>query len=155
VSRHCWQPIHIFHYLISCLHQCFTNIVFPSQISNERRPYSLRLFERLSSLSLHNCKHENFSSRGHILIIIWTADTVIMLIAPIFYWSSHDQQYPLIGFHTSMDCITRSYWRYFSFGFVFCNLPEHWFIELHGGYVLSFVILAIDPYHSSWHINCM
>jgi hypothetical protein len=51
----CWQPIHIFHYLISCLHQCFTNIDFSSQISNERR---------LSSLSLHNCKHENFSLRG-------------------------------------------------------------------------------------------
>jgi hypothetical protein len=63
----CWQPIHIFHYLISCLHQCFTNIDFPSQISNERRPYSLRLFDRLSSLNLRNCKHENFSFRGHIL----------------------------------------------------------------------------------------
>jgi hypothetical protein len=33
----CWQPIHIFHCLISCLHQCFTNINFPSQFSNERR----------------------------------------------------------------------------------------------------------------------
>ena len=67
MSRHCWQPIHIFHYLISCLHQCFTNIDFPSQISNERRPYSLRLFDHLSSLNLRNCKHENFSFRGHIL----------------------------------------------------------------------------------------
>jgi len=59
---------------------------FSSQISNERRLYSLPLFERLSSVSLHNCKHENFSFRGHILIIIWTADIfcVIMLIAPIF-----------------------------------------------------------------------
>jgi hypothetical protein len=66
----CWQPIHIFHCLISCLHQCFTNIDFSSQISNERRLYSLRLFARLSSLSLHNCKHENFSFQGHISIII-------------------------------------------------------------------------------------
>ena len=32
----CWQPNQIFHYLISCLHQCFTNIDFSSQTSNER-----------------------------------------------------------------------------------------------------------------------
>jgi hypothetical protein len=70
INQQCWQPIHIFHYLISCLHQCFTNIDFSSQISNERRFYSLRLFARLSSLSLHNYKHEIFSLRGHILIII-------------------------------------------------------------------------------------
>jgi hypothetical protein len=63
----CWQPIHILHYLISCLHQCFTNIDFPSQISNERLPYSLRLFHRLYSLNLRNCKHENFAFQGHIL----------------------------------------------------------------------------------------
>ena len=117
----CWQPIHIFHYLISCLHQCFANIDFPSQISNERRPYSLRLFDRLSSLSLHSRKHEIFSSQGHILIIIWTADTVIMLIAPIFYWSSHDHQNPLISFHTSMDCITWPYWRHFAFDSYFAT----------------------------------
>jgi hypothetical protein len=32
----CWQPNHIFHCLISCLHQCFTNIDFLPQNSNER-----------------------------------------------------------------------------------------------------------------------
>jgi hypothetical protein len=36
IEAMCWQPIHIFHCLISCLHQCFTNIDFSSQFSNER-----------------------------------------------------------------------------------------------------------------------
>ena len=155
MCRHCWQPIHIFHCLISCLHQCFTNIVFPSQISNERRTYSLCPFERLSSLSLHNCKHEN----SPFEVTFWSLSELPIsfvsscLLRLSFYWSSHNQQYPLISFHTSMDCITRSYWRYLAFGFVFCDLPEHWFIELHGGQVLSFVILIIDPCYSSWRIN--
>ena len=70
-----------------------------------------------------------------------------------FCWLLHDQQYPLIGFHTSMGYITRFYWRHLAFGFAFYDLPEHWFIELHGGQDLSFVILIIDPCYSSWRIN--
>ena len=54
-----------FDYLISCLHQCFNNIDFSSQISNERCLYSLRLSARLPSLSLRECEHEDFSFRGH------------------------------------------------------------------------------------------
>ena len=145
--RLCWQPIHIFHYLISCLHQCFTNIDFPSQISNERRPYSLRLFDRLSSLNLHSRKHEIFSSRGHILIIIWIAGTVIMLIAPIFYWSSHDQHYPLIGFHTSMVCNNSLLLKIFCLWIHILQLV--WTLSLRTAWGLGF-IFCDSYYWSLW-----
>ena len=56
-------------------------------------------------------------------------------------------------FHTSMDWITRSCWKHLAFGFTSYDLPELYFIELHGGYVLSFVILPVDFYHSSWRIS--
>ena len=140
----CWQPIHIFHCLISCLHQCFTNIDFSPQTSNERWFYSLRLSARLTSLSLHECKHEDFSIWGHISIIIWTTNTffAIMNIALIFLvWFLHDRQCPLIGLNTAMNYITQFCWKHLAFGFTSYDLPEHYFIELHG-----VLIIFCNPY---------
>ena len=129
---------------------------FVAKKQYERYLHSLRLFERLSSLSLHNCKHEDFSIWGHISIIIWTTNTfcAIMNIALIFLvWFLHDRQCPLIGLNTVMNYITQFCWKHLAFGFTSYDLPEHYFIELHGGYVLSFVILPVDLYHNSWRIN--
>jgi len=48
-----------------------------------------------------------------------------------------------------MDYITQFHWRHLAFGFVFCDLHEHRFVELHGGQVYllwSFLlILVIAP----------
>jgi hypothetical protein len=48
----CWQPIHIFHCLISCLHLCLANFKFSSYFSNKRNFHFLR--------HLHFCLREVF-----------------------------------------------------------------------------------------------
>ena len=100
----CWQPIHIFHCLISCLHQCFTNIDFSSQFSNKRHFYSLRLFARLSSFCFHDCKRENLVLQSHIRIIVWTV--VILLIDMPFALTSH------LSFYNWQDSLSSTHASY-------------------------------------------
>ena len=71
-------------------------------------------FAYLPSLSLHECKHEDFF-QGYISIIfsLWLPISLVSLciLRLSFYWSLHDRQCPLIGFHTSMGYIkTFSLW---------------------------------------------
>ena len=119
MCRHCWQSIHFFLWSyklptpMSCKHQVFRRIF---QIDDTFISCDIYTFV---FVKFHDCKRENFSFRSCFSIIIWTVDIsfVIMPIALTFYWLLHDWQYPLIGSHTSIDCITWFYWRHLAFGF--------------------------------------
>ena len=132
MCRHCWQPIHLFYYPISCLHLCLANIKFFIAFFKSTTLSFLVTFAHLSSLIFHDCKRENFSFWSRILITIWTViiSFSICLLQLSFIYSLYNWLDPLIGVYTSIDCVTWSYWVCKALSIWICtlyDLPDHWF----------------------------
>ena len=117
----------------------------------------LETFAHLSSLSLHECKHEYFSFQGHISIIIWTANIfcvimhIVLIFLLIFTWSaiSFDRFSYFDGLYNSVLLKTFDLW------IRILRLAWTLIYWIAWGSWLSFVIFIVDHYHSPWDINCM